>query len=278
MIILAHDGSIYGDWVARYAVRFAATEPDRKLLVLHVNDGKVSPEIVDSRFGMLAGECDSFNVKFLPQFIPLSPSVYRSLRQAIPMDPDSLLVCGTRIKPRRQKYLSGTVSEKLLRMHQCPVLALRVVQPGLLGNPHVLLLALAGHRRGFAPVEPILQRLNPNLRFVHLFRVMLVNALRHPYLEPAKEEILKGKGRVFLTQIRSEMKDQFGLMPFRCEQSVMVSSDWAHEVLMQAGRLKAQLLLLGVSERSLAYRVFHSSAVEEILHKTPCDVGIYRGL
>jgi hypothetical protein len=49
-------------------------------------------------------------------------------------------------------------------------------------------------------------------------------------------------------------------------------------VLVQASRLKAQLMLLGLSERSLAYRVFHSASIERILHETPCDVGIYRGL
>ncbi|PLX84686.1 MAG: hypothetical protein C0614_04950 [Desulfuromonas sp.] len=152
MIILAHDGSIYGDWVARYAIHFAAVEEDRKLLLLHVVDGKVGPEIVVSRFNALAGECDSYNVEFLPQHLPLGPSVYRTLRQAIPPDPDALLVCGTRVKPRRQKYLSGTISEKLLRMHQCPVLAIRVVQPGLLGNPHDLLLPLAGHLHGYCRV------------------------------------------------------------------------------------------------------------------------------
>ena len=278
MIILAHDGSVYGDWVARYALRFAADEQDRKLLLLHVRDGKVSSEIVDARFSSLAGECASLNVELLSQDLPLGASVHRSLRQAIPPEPEALLVCGTRVKARRQKYLGGSVSEKLLRMHQCPVLALRVVQPGLLGNPHDLLLPLAGHLEGFPRIEPVIRRLASHLRSVHVCRIMQVNSLRHPHLSPDMEHILKQKGRSYLSKFRAEMETKLGPVAFRCDQKVMISSDWAHEVLVQASRLKAQLMLLGLSERSLAYRVFHSASIERILHETPCDVGIYRGL
>lgn len=278
MIILAHDGSIYGDWVARYAVRFAASEQDRKLLVLHVREGRICPEVVESRLSLIASECDSFDVEFLPKYLPLGSSVYRSLRQAIPPNKKALLICGTRVKSRKNRYLAGSVAEKLLRMHECPILALRVVQPGLLGNPHDLLLPLAGHLQGFPRIEPVLRRLASHLRLVHVYRVMQVNSLRHPHLSPAMKHILKQKGRSYLSKFRDEMETKLGPVAFRCDQKVMISSDWAHEVLVQASRLKAQLMLLGLSERSLAYRVLHSASIERILHETPCDVGIYRGL
>jgi nucleotide-binding universal stress UspA family protein len=48
-------------------------------------------------------------------------------------------------------------------------------------------------------------------------------------------------------------------------------------VLVEASRLKSQLLLLGASERSLAHRVVHGQVLERILRDAPCDVGIYRG-
>lgn len=278
MIILAHDGSIYGDWVARYAMRFAATEQDRKLLVLHVLDGKISHEIVETRFSQLASDCDSFNVEFLPQHLSLGSSVYRSLRQAIPPEKESLLVCGTRVKSRKSRYLSGSVAEKLLRMHECSTLALRVVQPGLLGNPHDLMLPLAGHLQGFPRIEPILRRMVNHLRSVHVCRIMQINSLRHPHLSSEMESLLKEKGSSYLTRFRAEMETTLDPVAFRCDQKVTISSDWAHEVLVQASRLKTQLMLLGLSERSFAYRVLHSAALEKILHETPCDVGIYRGL
>ena len=277
MIILAHDGSIYSDWVARYAIRIAASEQDRKLLLLHVQDGKICPEVVESRLSLIASECDSFDVEFLPEYLSLGSSVYRSLRQAIPPSPDALFICGTRVKSRKNHYLAGSVAEKLLRMHECPILALRVVQPGLLGNPHDLLLPLAGHLQGFSRVEPIFRRLASQLRSVHVCRIMQVNSLRHPHLSPDMEHILKRKGSSYLSKFRFEMEATLDPVSFRCDQKVIISPDWAHEVLMQANRLKAQLLLLGLSERSLAYRVLHSAAIEKILHETPCDIGIYRG-
>lgn len=277
MIILAHDGSIYGDWVARYALGFADVEADRKLLVLHVAEGKVSQEIVESRFTRLGKECSFLGIEFLSQVLPLGKSTYRSLRQSVPHDPQSLLICGTRVKPRGQNYLSGSVAEKLLRTHQCPVLALRVVQPGLLGHPHAMLLPLAGHLGGFSRIWPVFSRLVPFLQIVYLFRSMYVNRLRHPYLSSANERILKEIGVNYLTKISAEIAEQLGPSSFRVDRRVAVSSDWVNDVLVLASRLKVQIMLLGVSERNLAHRVFHGTSMEKVLRDTPCDVGIYRG-
>jgi len=64
MIILAHDGSIYGDWVAHYALRFAADEADRKLLVLNVLDGNVSPDVIKTKFAKLEKNCQEAGVEW----------------------------------------------------------------------------------------------------------------------------------------------------------------------------------------------------------------------
>lgn len=277
MIILAHDGSIYGDWVARYAVRFASGESDRSLLVLHVLDGQVSAEVVEKRFDQLAKECAVSHVDFLPQFLPLSTTVHRSLRMAIPHEQKALLVCGTRVKPRKRFYLTGTVSEKLLRMHQCPVLALRVVQPGLLGHPQDLLLPLAGHASGFRRLWPVFRRLAPALHSIHLFRSLYVNQLRQPYLSPSREQLLRQMGTSYLKAIAAELEELAPTHQATVDQRITISSDWVEDVLVQASRLKIQIMLLGISERSLAHRVFHGVALERVLRETPCDVGIYRG-
>jgi nucleotide-binding universal stress UspA family protein len=62
------------------------------------------------------------------------------------------------------------------------------------------------------------------------------------------------------------------------ERQVMIAADWPNAVLIQASRLKAQMVMLGVSERSLAHRIFHGVGIEAVLRDSPCDVGIYRGL
>ena len=277
MIILAHDGSLYGDWVARYALRFTAGEQDKKLLVLHVQDGQTSREMVTAKFAQLVAEGETLGIDILPQLLPLGTNVYRSLRQAIPHDPAALLICGTRVKPKRQALLSGSVAEQLLRTHQCPVLALRVVQPGLLGTPQELLLPLAGHVGGFARIWPIFRRLAPNLRRVHLFRTFYVHQLRQAHLSPVRERMLLAIGHDYLAKITAEMNDFCDAEKLYIEQLTSISSDWPNAVLVQASRLRAQMILLGVSERSLAHRVLHGVGLEQVLREASCDVGIYRG-
>ena len=277
MIILAHDGSLYSDWVARYALNFAASETDRKLLAIHVLDGKTSPELVKTKFSQLETACRNRDIDFIQQLLPLDNGVYRSLRHAIPHAPDALLVCGTRIKAKKRAFLRGSVAEQLLRCHQCPVLALRVVQPGLLGGPLHLLMPLAGHVTGFARVWPIFQRLSENLQRVHLFRSLHVHHLRHAHLSPARQRQLLSAGETYLEKIFAEMTASLPEQRFYVERQVMISSDWPNAVLMQASRLKAQMILLGVSERNLAHRTFYGVGIERVLRETPCDVGIYRG-
>ena len=115
MIILAHDGSLYGDWVARYALQFATEEGDRKLLVLHVLDGKITREVVTAKLAQLEADCQALDIEMLQELLPLGSNVYRSLRQATPHDPDALLICGTRVKARKSAFLRGSVAEQLLR-------------------------------------------------------------------------------------------------------------------------------------------------------------------
>ena len=277
MIILAHDGSLYGDWIAHYAVRFAAAEDDRKLLVLHVLDGKVNPDLVRLKLDRLAEGCRTRSIDYHAETLPFTADVYRSLRHAVPHDPDALLLCGTRVKAKKQRFLSGTIAEKLLRIHQCPVLALRVVQPGLLGAPHELLLPLAGHAAGATRFWPVLRRLLPELRTVHLFRVLNVHYLRHPHLSRRREEALRQSGLRHLDDILAELNAKLPAKGLLFNRRVAICSDWASEVLVQADRLKVQMVLLGVSERSLAHRVLHGIGLEQILRETSSDIGIYRG-
>lgn len=277
MIILAHDGTLYGDWVACYAMRFAATEADRKLLLLHVFDGQVERSIAEARFANLAKTCAENEILLHQELLAAVPSVHRALRQAIPHDPSALLICGTRVKPRREAFLTGSVAAQLLRMHQCPVLALRVVQPGLLGHPHRLLLPLAGHLDGFHRFWPILQRLAPQLHRIYLLLTVSVSDLAQAHHSPLRQSQLRLAGEQYLDRICAELARQLPEPSFSIDRRVLIGSDWSHQVLIEASRLKTQMLLLGASERSLAHRVLHGQRLEQILREASCDVGIYRG-
>lgn len=277
MIILAHDGSLYCDWVARYAFNFATAEPDGKLLALHVVEDESRQELISGKFEHLAQECRCRGIHFIPQLIPPDNSVYRSLCTAIPHDSANLLVCGTRKQASRQVFLRGSLTEKLLRCERCPVLAIRVVQPGLLGTPHQVLMPLAGHVAGLCRIQPVVQRLATSLRRVHLFRSLHVHHGRQVSLSAARQRRLINAGHAYLEQISGQLAAAFPDQGFCLEQQAMLSSDWPHAVLMQAGRLRVQMILLGVSERSLAHRTFHGAGIERVLQESSCDVGIYRG-
>ncbi|MBN1957913.1 MAG: universal stress protein [Desulfuromonadales bacterium] len=277
MIILAHDGSLYGEWVSRYAINFALSEEDRRLLVLHVPEGKIAPVVVEARLERLMNDCTEHELSCRCEYLPPEQDVYRSLRHAIPHDPTALLVCGTRVKARNRAYLTDSIAEKLLRTHQCPVVALRVTQPGLLGTPVNLLLPLAGHDAGTERFWPVLRRFVPRLHSVQLFRSLNIHYLRYPHLSRNREQSLRDIGIAYLEQILMDIDKRLPERSFRIDCRVALSSNWSDEILVLASRLRMQLILLGVSERTLAHRLFYGVGLERILHKSPCDVGIYRG-
>lgn len=151
MICLAYDGSLNGDWVARYAVRFAAEATERTLHLFHVRDGTIATTALEAKLEHLERECGAQGVELFPQVLALGRGVLPTLLQALPTDPAAFVVCGTRVRGAGKPLLAGTVAERLLALCAHSVLALRVVQPGLLGAPHDLLLPLSGHPRGIDP-------------------------------------------------------------------------------------------------------------------------------
>ena len=88
---------------------------------------------------------------------------------------------------------------------------------------------------------------------------------------------MRRAGYAYLDKVCAELNERQPGGTFLLDRRVTVSTDWPSEVLVQASRLKVQMILLGVSERSLAHRIFHGAELERVLHETPCDVGIYRG-
>lgn len=276
MIILAHDGSLYGDWVARYALHFAAADSDRKLLLLHVSDDRVDQAVAENRFSHLAELCAEHQLHYHQEILPLSDSVHRTLRQATPHNPEALLLCGTRIKPRHNAFLRGSVAELLLRGHQCPVLAVRVVQPGLLGLPHTVLLPLDDSDGYGALLAPLVRRLAPQLQRLYFLRALPVNPLTHRHLSAARQDGLHHDGHRTLDRTAAELTALLGPSPFAIDRRVLLTTDPGHALLIEASRLKAQLLLVATSRRSLARRVLTAEPLEHILRDTPCDVAIYR--
>ena len=278
MIYLAYDGSLNGDWVSRYGIRLAAHTAKKKLALVHIQDGSVSPVQVLDKIGNIEKECSAQGIELCRKILPLKKNVCQSLLNAIPHGSESFVVCGTRIRSKRQAFLSGTISEKLLESNKFNVLAVRVVQPGLLGNPRNFLIPLAGHPRGFKSAWPFFKLFLPEVEEVYLLRIMNVSSFQLLHFSLHRMQVLRKKGLKYLAAVIQDIKQECAAASFRIDYRVVVSNDWPREILVHGCKLKARMILLGASERTRLGRAFYANSLERALCGTPCDMGIYRGI
>lgn len=282
MIHLAYDGSINGDWVAWYALNLARHDADKSLTVVHVDTGEHANDTVSQKLEDFARECASAGVILHAVTAPCtghSPAaVFGALHKAVPPGPDSLLVCGARLKPGGAGYISGTVSEKLLSDKAFPVMAVRVVQPGLLGAPSRFLMTVAGDREGFLTGAKILGQFGDDVKRVNLLRVMMIKRQMFRRLDPEQAEALRQKGWTMTKGLEDELAARVGIDAWKIDANVSVSDDWAHEAIIAAGRHKSHLILMEASRHDLGAGYLYGSSIEVVLRDAPCDVAIYRGV
>ena len=155
-------------------------------------------------------------------------------------------------------------------------MAIRVVSPGLLGCPPRLLFPLAGHPRGFQAAMPFLHMVASSVKRLYLLRVMTVTPLRFRYISAASARKKIAEGYEYLGRVATELQEQTADFPWHLDRHVVLSDDWAKEILILAGKINASLILLGATERNLPSRFFYGNKIEQILRNTSCDVGIYQ--
>lgn len=275
-VILAHDGSINADWVARYAIQAAASLPARQLHLLHILDGSFARERIEAKFAAIGAECEHHAIACDGEILESSGDVFATLLQAIVPGNRCTCLCGTRIAAKGRGFLAGTIAERLLRCKRCNVMAIRVVSPGLLGCPRTLLFPLAGHPRGFEAALPFLQMLAASVKRLYLLRVMTVNSLHFRYISALAAKRKIAEGHAYLSRIVTEIRQQTAGTAWHLDRHVVLSDDWAKEILIQAGKINAGMILLGATERNLPSRYFYGNRIEQILRTASCDVGIYR--
>lgn len=275
MIILAHDGSLYGEWVARYALRFAARDDDRRLLVLHVRDDTLAPAVADARLDLLAGACRTAQIACRQEILPFRGSLFATLIRALPDDPAALLLCGTRVRPRHQRLLAGSVAAGLLHTHRGPTLALRVVQPGLLGEPHDLLVSLPPRGDPLPWLAPLLGRFAASLRKATLLRLLTVGPLSPAQRTPTTRTAMRHTAEQALAQAATTLTAHLHPAHPLIDHRVAMTADWPHQLLVEASRQKCQLLLVAADRSTFSRYTAHSQELERILAGAPCDIGIY---
>ena len=275
-IYLAYDGSINADWLSRYAIRMVAGLHRRKIILIHIHDSASLKTPLEAKLAAITAECQAQGIDLQCVIEPVGMSVAADLLALIPPGENSYCLCGARIAPRGHGFLAGTVSERLLRARQFNVMAIRVVSPGLLGRPTSLLFPLAGHPRGFDAAMPFLHMFAPSLAALHLLRVMEVNPFFFRYISAGAVRKRLTEGREYLNRASAEIRGEVGEGGLHLDRHVVLSDDWAKEILIQAGRIHASMIMLGATERNLPSRFFYGNKLEQILRHTPCDVGIYR--
>jgi nucleotide-binding universal stress UspA family protein len=264
-IILAYDGSINADWVSRYAIQMAAILPSRQLILVHILDGTFSREKIEGKFTTIAAECD--RTIAWQHLILEKQRVYATLLGSSLRATELLSVQGTDRSERRgflaapsrssssaagQCRLSGWSGPAC----RCPRTLLSPRHPGFSGR-HAFPADARLLSKGASPA------------------VMTVNPFHFRYIsQPLKRRSPKvpvpGMGRC-------EIVSRPGSL-WHFDHHVVLSDDWAKEIFIQAGKLNADMVLLGASEHGLSHRFFHGNRIERILNSTACDVGIYRKL
>jgi nucleotide-binding universal stress UspA family protein len=278
MVYLAYDGTVNGDWVSRYALRIAAHHPSGRLCVVYIDEGRIPKKEVDAKIEIIQQECERLSLELSVEVCPSRPDVFSTLTSLIPAGPDVFLICGSRARERGHRFLAGTVGHRFLRIGGRHIMALRVVQPGLLGVPRRLLLPIAGRETGFKAGLPFLKLLAPDVTHVCLLHVDRVSATSLRRMTREQSLWLRRAGAGLCAEVEREILTALGESRVAIDTHAVVSDDVAKEIIIHAGKSKARLIYMGASERGLTTRLLSGSPLEPVLHDAPCDVAIYRGL
>lgn len=278
MLFFAYDGTINGDWVSHYAVRLASHHPQRQLRLVHVHERSGDSADRDRRIEQISKECAHLSVRLEVDIRNLTRNVFSTLRSAIPDDPDTFLVCGTRIRGRYRGYLAGSVGEQFLEARRFNVLVVRVVQPGLLGVPRTVLAPVSGHSGGFASGLPFLNLLAPDMARLHVLHVKRIGYWQLRRLLPNAADGLRRDGIEYCQRIEQEAVAAGALRNVLMDAHATVSDDVPKEIVVYANRFKSGLIYMGASERNWLQRLLLGNPLERVIRTAPCDVAVYRGV
>lgn len=278
MFFFAYDGSINGDWVSHYAAQMAAACPERRLNLIHIRESQTSQPDLHEKLQRMHLECEHLGVELVPHVLQPELSVLRSVKSIVPPGGEHYLICGVRVRERKRSLLSGTISEQLLESGHCNVLAVRVVQPGLLGLPRSLLLPVSGDPRGVRSALPFLRLFVPQISHLHILFVTNVARWRLHRMSQSVTERLRSPGLAYCARVEQEINTQLALGSKVVDAHVVVSDSVPKEIVIAANKTKSRLIYLSASQRKLAERLFLGNPIEQILREATCDVAVYRGV
>lgn len=276
MLTFAYDGSLNGDWVAHYAIRFALNSAERRLRLVHILDATPAA-LLTERLERIADECRILGVALETELHEAAgKSVSERLLDVVSDGSETLLVTGTRARPRNLAFFAGTVSARLFAANRFPIVALRVVHPGVLGQPRRVLLPVM-EPLAVSDAVPWLRLFGSELRQLHVVFVHKLSRPRFRMLGSAAADHLLHEGRSAAVAIEEELRAKLDLAACVLDASAVITDDWPKEILITAGKQKSRLVCLRASPRGLPGRLAYGNAIEQILRDAPCDVAVYRG-
>ncbi len=276
-VCLAYDGTINGDWVARYAVRLAVGHPDRQLRILHVETAEFVTAELSEKLDNIKLVAAKAGVAAEVEICSMRRGVAGGLLEHLGTTPDALLVCGARARGGRRGFMGGTVASELLRDPSFDVIAFRVVQPGSLGVVRHLLMPMAGHKLSRSAAVELLRVLSHDLRQVRLLHVVEkpLRQLRHMRADQAGA-LRRSADRV-LQRVARFIREEAESGELPIEAAIRISDDWARETLIDAAQQQSDLICLEASRHSLEKGFRYGDPFETVLREAPCDVALYRG-
>jgi len=276
-IFLAYDGTVNGDWIARYAVRLASQAPERKLTILHATDGQVGEDRLNTGLAFIDRIAVEAGLMVEMRRLSIRSDVVGALIDAIPPGPETLVVCGARAQGQRRGFLSNTVSKSLLAHREFGVVAYRIVLPGLLGVARRILLPLSGSRYGVVPILSLMRLLARDIEAVRLLRVIIVPYFRLREFDRSKDARLRQEGYAALSELARQLAAETGIERNRIDRQVRIAAEWAGPVIVSAGQQRTELLCLEAPKTSLHRRFVRGDPLERIMRDAPCDVAVFRG-
>ena len=274
MILLLYDGSLTSDFVSRYAIRFYHKK-DEAVTLLHVLDGEVDSTVLSEKVNNIEKEFKRNKIKVHPVILPMKGGVFNTIQDYIRSESPQYVICGTRVRGSRKGMLYGTITESLLEKGGADVLALRVVQPGKSGLTSNMLMPVSERFKMNANAGKFLGLFAPELKQLHFFHISRVNKLFFKYLSQKKAREKLVEAHEFLDSVRHEIDKAISLERIHFDRKVMLSDDPAKEIIIQANRLKTDIIFMGTSKRSLPNRYSYGNMIEQVLRQAPCDIALY---
>ena len=272
-VFLAYDGSFNGDWIARYALHFARGNQPRRLTVLHVEDANISGEPLHTQLRRLEELGKSLGVTVEVQLLPMHDGVFGGLSANLPTDPDSILLCGARASVGRRGLLTGTISERLLCDTSANVLAIRVLQPGLLGAARRLMLPLPDSG-DISTAFPYIRPLATGIEKLDFLRLAVLSHRRFNNLTDAEAGRLRHDAKAFIARAEEVITAMAAVPQSVLDGHVRVTDDWPKQVAVEAGRYRSDLILTDMTDRKAPFTFAHP--IEELMRIAPCNVAVYR--